>query len=331
MRHLLSFFFSKTFWLNLLAMFLLSGVLLLAAFKLLDAYTHHGESIIVPDLKGFDINEVKQQLARQNLRYEVMDSTYVKDTPPGAIVDQHPAPGLKVKVNRRIYLTLNTNNPPKVKMPDIKFATLRNAQAQLESIGLDVKDTEYIDDPARNAVLGVKLDGQPLEAGTEVTKGTAVILVLGNGGGGLVPVPQLVDLTYAQAKIMIVSYGLNEGVVVVDPDVTDREHALVYQQVPEAIEEATMMMGEPMDLFLKENPNKDDYIIEEEEIEIPVPEPKTAPAKKDAPEVTPPAKESTEKEVIEQPSAAEEKEKTPTVDPLKALEKLKEKKAAEGE
>ena len=82
--------------------------------------TNHGDTITVPNLIGMELNEIDEFLSDRDLRYEILDdSSYSSEYPPYTILQQNPSENEKVKENRKIYLTLNSSIPPKIKMPKI--------------------------------------------------------------------------------------------------------------------------------------------------------------------------------------------------------------------
>ena len=98
------------------------GVLLILFFfyVYLPTTTNHGESITVPDLEGVNVEDLDRFLLERDLRFEVLeDSGFSTDYPPHTVLKQFPLPNSKVKENRKIYITLNSTNPPEVRMPDL--------------------------------------------------------------------------------------------------------------------------------------------------------------------------------------------------------------------
>ena len=228
---------TRYFWVNLVSMFFLSLFLIWFVTMSLSAYTHHGESITVPDLRGLTMQNVEKLLDSKNLDYVVADSSFTRDMLPDAIMEQFPKPGAKVKEGRRIYLTVNARTAPLVAIPNIVYNSLENALIQLESAGLILGEKKY-------------------EPGTKVPKGTAIDVVLGKGvGNTMVDVPTVIGLTYAQARITILGYQLNVGAVIKDPGITDAGSAIIYKQVPNPAEGDTQIsIGQPIDIWIKENP-----------------------------------------------------------------------------
>ena len=53
------FFFrqNKYFWINILAMIAVVVLLMFGTLKGIDIYTHHGEAVVVPDVKGMTVAE----------------------------------------------------------------------------------------------------------------------------------------------------------------------------------------------------------------------------------------------------------------------------------
>ncbi|MEQ8811494.1 MAG: PASTA domain-containing protein, partial [Imperialibacter sp.] len=82
--------------------------------------TNHGETITVPDLEGIPLDELDEFLTDRNLRFEInKDSGFSSQYPALAVLKQFPLPNSKVKENRKIYISLNAKEPPKVRMPQL--------------------------------------------------------------------------------------------------------------------------------------------------------------------------------------------------------------------
>src|SRR5690606_35049055 len=168
---------TKTFRKNLIIAIVSVSALVFLIFFVLRNYTRHGEKIEVPNLKNKSIAEAVSVLEKQGFRYQV-DSVYQADTQPGIIIDQDPGAGSTVKDNRTIYLTMITLSPPVVNFPEIREMTFLEARAILGNYELNLGDTIYIPDIARDVVLDVKYGGEKLLAGQEIPKGSRISLVL---------------------------------------------------------------------------------------------------------------------------------------------------------
>lgn len=252
MSQLISFLRSRIFFINLAIAVLL---ILIAGFSVsswLSAYTHHGESISVPDVRGLKLNRLESFLSDKNLEYKIVDSLFDIEKAPGVILEQDPAPDSKVKEDRTLYLTINASHPPDVKMPNLIDVSYRQAEAILSSFGLKVGQLIYKPDLAKNAVLGQLYKGSPIEPMASIPKGSKIDLVLGDGLGSVeVPVPPLIGLKRDEALFVLKGSSLNIGIVHVDPGVRDSANAKVYRQEPEATEGAILKQGEAVNIYLR--------------------------------------------------------------------------------
>ena len=226
-----------------------SAVLLLFFHYLLPALTHHGQFITVPNLKGISLEEVDVRLTQRHLRFEVTETfAYSPDYPPLAVLQQHPKAGAHVKESRKIYLTLNSENPPTVSMPNLVDGSVRNAHVHLKSHGLLVGAISYVPDFAQNAVLEQWHQGTQLAAGAPIAQGARVDLVVGAGlGSKMVEVPDVTGMQLEEAKLLLLSAGIAVGNTAY-ASADDGAPGTVLQQRPDAGKK--VRIGENMDLWL---------------------------------------------------------------------------------
>jgi eukaryotic-like serine/threonine-protein kinase len=258
------------------------GILLLILFfyVYLPATTNHGETVTVPDLEGIHLDDIDEFLTKRNLRYEILkDSGYTAEYEPFTILNQHPVPGAKVKESRKIFLTLNAVNPPKVKMPDLVDGSVKNAQLVLQSYGLERGNIKYIPDLAQNAVLEQNYEGKPIEPGTSIPKGSKIDLVVGDGlGNTVLEVPDVNGMDLEEAEFIIVGSGLKTGSVLfqdsemagkdarnVVENAAPGERYIVVRQNPTS--EQKVRIGEEIDIWLKLQDEQEDSILDEEDTE----------------------------------------------------------------
>lgn len=165
---------------NLAAMFIVLIIVFIAVWKGLDIYTHHGESIVVPDVKGKTESDARYMLTQVGLEAVVVDSAYNKQMPAGSIVDQTPRAGCEVKGGREVYLVVNAANSPMLVLPDIADnSSLREAQAKLRALGFRLGPVEYVAGD-KDWVYGVKCRGRNVYAGERVPVDVPLILQVGN-------------------------------------------------------------------------------------------------------------------------------------------------------
>lgn len=172
---------SPIIWGNLFIMALAIVALAIGLWVGLDKYTHHGEEIIVPDVEGKLIGDAEYTLEMLDLEAVVVDSTYNRSMPSGAIMMQQPKGGSKVKSGREIYLTINSRESPTVGMPDIADnCSMREAQDRLRSLGFRIGPVEMVPGD-KDWVYGVKCQGRMVMTGERVPTDAVVTLIVGNG------------------------------------------------------------------------------------------------------------------------------------------------------
>jgi len=255
MKKLFRFLRSRTFVINILASVAFLVLLFGFTYKWLNSFTKHGSSVSVPDVRGMQIGRLDDFLNNKNLKFAVSDSNiFDLEKAPGTVIEQDPGPNEKVKENRTIYVSVTRSTAPGVNVPDLLDNSLRQAEAILKSYGLKTGQLIYKPDLAKNAVLEMQINGRPIEKGTEVTKGTAIDLVLGDGFGNTrVAIPQLFNLTLQEALFVLNASSLNVGAIVGDQSVRDSSKARVYRQTPDYSESATISQGESVDLFITQS------------------------------------------------------------------------------
>ncbi|MEX2591910.1 MAG: PASTA domain-containing protein [Anditalea sp.] len=221
-------------------------------------YTHHGQTITVPDLEGFHYDELSNYLGERNLKLEVTpDSGYVEEVKPLHVLKQNPKPGAKVKQDRKIYITLNAENAPVVAMPNLINTLLKNAQEILSNFGLVRGDIVYVPDIGINVVLEQKYRGRPIKEGMEISKGSQIDLIVGDGlGNQTLSIPNLVGMDEVEAEFLIIGSGLRMGsATYVSTDTVPK--GTIVQQFPPSGNNAKT--GEVIDLWISELENENDF------------------------------------------------------------------------
>ena len=180
-KEFFSFRANRFFWLNILAMPVVLIIGVFATLRWLDAYTRHGEGVIVPDVKHKSLPEALRTLEAEGLQGQVTDSTYVKTLPPGCVLDYNPPVNQKVKKGRIVYLTVNTLNVPLMELPDVADnSSLREAEARLLAAGFKLMPNDTVPGE-KDWVYGVKLAGRVLGQRERVPQGAYLTIVVGDG------------------------------------------------------------------------------------------------------------------------------------------------------
>ncbi|MBR7028765.1 MAG: PASTA domain-containing protein [Bacteroidaceae bacterium] len=166
---------------NCLGILLLSAVLVAGAYYVLQYYTHHGETVTVPDVKEKNVTEAIRILEAAGLDVEVSDTDYVATKRPDIILEQSLAAGQVVKPGRMVHLTINAAAPLPVALPDIADnSSMRQAQALLKSMGFDSVRIEWCNGD-KEWVYGIKVNGKEVKVGDRISSGSIIALVVGNG------------------------------------------------------------------------------------------------------------------------------------------------------
>ena len=265
LKKILRSIFSKLVILNLIIILIISMIGLLSLNFYLDNYTLHNIEITVPDLRNFSIDEVTPLLENRKLRFNVIDSNYESSKAAYVILDQNPKPNTKVKENRRIYLTINAKNPPKVKLPNLLDQSHRIAIEQLKISGLKADSLIYRPHFARDAVIGVMYKGSLINDGEILIKGSSVNLIVGMGTSKeKVIVPNLSGLTALQADELLMANSLNLGKVFYDDTIVDTVSAQIYKQRPPDIlgngKKVKLNLGKVIDVWLTQEVEIDSTI-----------------------------------------------------------------------
>ena len=216
----------KKFYIHLLIIILLSFILMWLAFKSLNGYTRHDKVYTMPDFVGQNYLEVQEEYDR-DFHFILIDSIYPKGQEPGSIVQQDPLPGSKVKRGRNVYYIIVATTPEKTEMPNLKNLSLRQALGLLEANGLEVDKLIYEDFFAKNAVIEQLYQGQVIEPGTEIVKGSKVTLRVGIGQDKKkIEIPNLLGRPAAEVKRLLNVAGLNLGT-----ETHDDSDSLQYMKV----------------------------------------------------------------------------------------------------
>ena len=173
--------FDRYVVINLSAMLVVIILLCLGVGFGLDLYTHHGEDIVVPNLKGVDIDKAERQLNLMGLDVVVSDSGYNKALPADCILLQTPGEGQKVKKGHVIYVTVNSPSSPSFAIPDIiDNSSVREAEARLTAMGFRLNPRKMVDGE-RDWVYGILCHGRHVSNGDRISIDHPLTLIVGKG------------------------------------------------------------------------------------------------------------------------------------------------------
>lgn len=205
-------FKSKMLWGNLLAMVCVIALLLAGIRYAMAIYTHHGESIPIPNLMHKSLAYAVATTDALDLDLQVSDTGYVRTLPPGTILEQYPAPGEPVKSGHVIYVTINATKTPTITLPDvIDNCSLREAMARLTAMGFKLGPVQPIPGE-KDWVYGILVNGHHVASGDKISVDAKLIIQVGNG-----------------------QLDANDSVDYVEPEFNDAEGGDVdeFEEVPE--------------------------------------------------------------------------------------------------
>jgi eukaryotic-like serine/threonine-protein kinase len=257
---LIEFLKSKLFIQNAIAAVGITIFLIVLIMLFLRFYTDHGDSVVIPDLKGKTSQEVSTILDNLDLRFQIRDSVYSLAANPGTVLDQFPKSGMKVKENRIIFITLCALNQVKIPMPQLTDISYRQAINLIESSGLIAGKIEYKPSEFPNLVLEQKSEGKRIKVGEMIAKGSVVDLVLGSDSNSETSeVPTLFGHNLAEGKLILGEAFLNLGIINYDESFSQEEmetKGFIWKQTPDPAEILEVAHGTAIDIWLTLDPTK---------------------------------------------------------------------------
>ncbi|MGB5990573.1 MAG: PASTA domain-containing protein [Marinifilaceae bacterium] len=248
-----AFFKSKVFFKHAGIAFTLITAIIISVLFGLDAYTHHNEYYIVPDLYGMDLYEADETLEYDNLHMNVIDSVYQKDAKAGSIIEQMPKAQKKVKENRNISVIICSSKPESIPFPNITNMPFRQTLSTLTNLGLKVGMIQYQAHKYKNLVLELKYKDKAIIPGSMIEKGSYIDMVLGGGGNNRVLMPNVVGKTVKEARSSLHYSYLNVEIIYKDYTIKTKKDfrtARVWKQSPEYSRTRRLQAGSKLKLWI---------------------------------------------------------------------------------
>ncbi len=151
----------------------------------LNFYTRHGNEVSMPDFIGKHSKNLVSDSLSKDFIVVVSESVFDKSSKPGTVLKQNPNPKEMVKKGRKVYLTVASDLPPQIKMPQLQDVSLRQAEIMLKAKGLVLGSVIYKPSPYENAVLEQLYKGRYIAPGTDINMGEVITLVVGKDIEGL--------------------------------------------------------------------------------------------------------------------------------------------------
>lgn len=255
MKKVFIYLSKKPFWVNLLAALALVFLIIFLFLQSLSWFTNHGAYLKVPAVKGQNVDNAIKLLEARGFDVVVQDSVYFDSLPRYSVIKQLPEPDATVKVNRTVFLTINRATPPMISMPKLEGLSLRFAIDMLQRNHLGLADTIFRPDFMKGSVLDQQYNASRIPPGTKLPWGAKITLIIGAGlQAQQVLVPNLVGLTFTEAKAVLEEKGISLASVIPMTTVKDTASAFVYKQNPETLDVDKQPIfirpGQTMDIWL---------------------------------------------------------------------------------
>lgn len=249
----------KSFWFNLLLVLGVFSVIYILFFLELGCFTHHGETILIPNVRGKNMDEAVKMLSEKHFDVKI-DSTFDPSVKALVVLKQVPDSGSIVKSGRVVMITVNSITPLHVPMPNLVNLSYRSAETLLKNNKLFIGDTSYVPDIARGAIKEQRYKGEIIRPGDMIAQGSKIDLVIGNGLGNTEwEVPEVTGLSMDEATAIINQFNLIPNTVAKEGDaISDTSMATIIDQNPRAYTDDGkrnhIKMGDVIDLIISQNP-----------------------------------------------------------------------------
>ncbi len=243
--------------LGLIAIFLL-GCLLIVILGL-RWYTHHGQSLILPDYTGQPLERAQKDAKEKSFEIKTIDSIFIVGQDGGIILDQSPPAASRVKQRRKIYVTVSKYSAvqiPVSRLPILYGKSYERKKREL-SQGFEI-NTKVIgrkfDAGEPDHILEVIYNGQTLIDGNQrkdhvmIDKGGTLEMILSKSTGGSVTMPDVSCKMYDEARFLLQSLQLHVGEEVSSSDVRNPGTAYVWRQDPDP--KSRVYTGDTVTLYL---------------------------------------------------------------------------------
>ncbi|OGF51060.1 MAG: hypothetical protein A2231_00225 [Candidatus Firestonebacteria bacterium RIFOXYA2_FULL_40_8] len=172
------------------------------------AYVIRGKQVIVPNIKGFPVEEARKISVSKGLYLKEGTESFSESIPDGCVMAQDPIEGAYVKAGRTVYVTVS-RGLRMVTVPDIKDQNARQAKILLSQSGLNLGITSRI--TTRNIPEGYVIAQNP--PASSLIKRNAAVNVLASSGEKEIyyVMPNLMGKKYETVRKSLYNVKLNVG------------------------------------------------------------------------------------------------------------------------
>ncbi len=177
------------------------------------------QTVAVPNVAGMEQGQAETEINGAGLTVASSPLQVCSDTvPAGSVISQNPLAGVVMSNGGAVALVISSGPCPAqtVAVPNVAGLEQGQAETEIDGAGLTVASSPL--QVCSDTVAAGKVISQFPAAGTQVTPGSAVLLVIstgscGTGGIQVVTVPSLVGQSQANAQAVLSAASLNLGQV----------------------------------------------------------------------------------------------------------------------
>ncbi len=198
------------------------AALIIGVTLITEKLTQHAST---PDVVGLSATEAESQLKREGLVYQVIEEVNHDTVPAGYVIKQVPDADTELNRGDTVLVTLS-KGPNQVAMPNLVGLTKEEAIQRIKDRGL--------------TMVGIKVAStEPVGTVISQTPATDTLCLVGREvevelSGGSTMVPDLVGVTYEQAKATLAESTLTAAKPVYEDVADEAQIGLVIAQAPAA-------------------------------------------------------------------------------------------------
>ncbi|MBV8425098.1 MAG: PASTA domain-containing protein [Candidatus Eremiobacteraeota bacterium] len=235
-----------------------------------DFFAPSGATILVPSLVGQTETDAIGLGETLHLKMVVVSRSISDQFPRDVVMAQQPAAGTRVREGRQVSLIVS-KGVNIYTMPDLRFASLRDAGLMLSRLKLNLGKTSIVnnDDVPFNHV--VAQNPPPLSS---VREGTTVSLVLSKGPPSTVRAPDFVGMPIDTARDLAERAKVHIGQVVWTPfGLTGPPRGVIVRQLPGP--GILSDPREPVSLQVSAGPGEYGYLVRQVHADVTLPNDET--------------------------------------------------------
>ncbi len=247
--------------LGLIALFLIGCLLLTMLW--LRFYTHHGQSLVLPDYTDQDLASATTDANSRTFEIIVIDSVHIVGKDGGIIINQNPPPNSQVKQKRKIYVTVTKHEAVQIpvrRLPVLYGKSYDRKRRELKQ-GFEINTKvvgKKFDAGAPDHILEVSYNGETIinsnrrKDNVQIPKGATLEMILSKSTGGSLTMPDLECKSYDEAVFQLQALQLAVADAVLPTNMQSASDGFVWKQEPLA--ESRVYTGDTITLFLSAEP-----------------------------------------------------------------------------